>query len=159
MSLLKKKAPVHTVYEKCLDCYKCIRMCPVKAIKVVKGQAHIMHDRCICCGRCVTNCPTHAKRYRSDVETVKLLISGNKKVVVSLAPSFVSDLPGWTSQTIIAALKKLGIHAVSETALGADFLSAQIAKDLGSQDIINGGDKPRFMSEYLRVRRVTPQVR
>jgi len=140
MSLLKKKAPVHTVYEKCLDCYKCIRMCPMKAIKVVKGQAHIMHDRCICCGRCVTNCPTHAKRYRSDVETVKLLISGNKKVVVSLAPSFVSDLPGWTSEKIIAALKKLGIHAVSETALGADFLSAQIAKD-----IINSGDKPRLM--------------
>jgi len=140
MSLLKKKAPVHTVYEKCLDCYKCIRMCPMKAIKVVKGQAHIMHDRCICCGRCVTNCPTQAKRYRSDVETVKLLISGNKKVVVSLAPSFVSDLPGWTSEKIIAALKKLGIHAVSETALGADFLSAQIAKD-----IINGGDKPRLM--------------
>jgi len=140
MSLLKKKAPVHTVYEKCLDCYKCIRMCPMKAIKVVKGQAHIMHDRCICCGRCVTNCPTQAKRYRSDVETVKLLISGNKKVVVSLAPSFVSDLPGWTSEKIIAALKKLGIHAVSETALGADFLSAQIAKDL-----INGTDKPRLM--------------
>ena len=140
MSLLKKKAPVHTVYEKCLDCYKCIRMCPMKAIKVVKGQAHIMHDRCICCGRCVTNCPTHAKRYRSDVETVKLLLSGNKKVVVSLAPSFVSDLPGWTSETIIAALKKLKFHAVSETALGADFLAAQIAKD-----IMNGGDKPRLM--------------
>jgi iron only hydrogenase large subunit-like protein len=140
MSLLKKKAPVHTVYEKCLDCYKCIRMCPVKAIKVVKGQAHIMHDRCICCGRCVTNCPTNAKRYRSDVETVKLLLSGNRKVVVSLAPSFVSDLPGWTSETIIAALKKLKFHAVSETALGADFLSAEIARDL-----MQGTDKPRLM--------------
>jgi len=138
MSLLKKKAPVHTVYEKCLDCYKCIRMCPVKAIKVVKGQAHIMYERCICCGRCVTNCPTNAKRYRSDVETVKLLLSGKRKAVVSLAPSFVSDLPGWTSETIIAALKKLGFHAVSETALGADFLSAQIARDLTN-------DKPRLM--------------
>jgi len=140
MSLLKKKAPVHTVYEKCLDCYKCIRMCPVKAIKVVKGQAHIMYDRCICCGRCVNNCPTNAKRYRSDVETVKLLLTGNRNVVVSLAPSFVSDLPGWTSETIIAALKKLGFSAVSETALGADFLSAQIARDL-----MQGGDKPRLM--------------
>jgi len=145
MSLLKKKAPVHTVYEKCLDCYKCVRMCPVKAIKVEKGQAHIMYDHCICCGRCVTNCPTQAKRYRNDVETVKLLLSGDRKVVVSLAPSFVSDLPGWKSETIIAALKKLGFFAVSETALGADFLSAQIAKDLGSPDLINGGDKPRFM--------------
>jgi len=140
MSLLKKKAPVHTVYEKCLDCYKCIRMCPMKAIKVIKGQAHIMHDRCICCGRCVANCPTQAKRYRSDVETAKLLIAENKKVVVSLAPSFVSDLPGWTSETIIAALKKLGFFAVSETALGADFVSAQIARDL-TQDT----DKPRLM--------------
>jgi len=145
MSLLKKKAPVHTVYEKCLDCYKCIRMCPVKAIKVVKGQAHIMYNRCICCGRCVINCPTHAKRYRSDVETVKLLIAGNRKVIVSLAPSFVSDLPGWTSETIIAALKKLGFSAVSETALGADFLSAQIARELCSQDLTQNSDKPRFM--------------
>jgi len=145
MSLLKKKAPVHTVYEKCLDCYKCIRMCPVKAIKVVKGQAHIMYERCICCGRCVNNCPTNAKRYRSDVETVKLLLAGERKVVVSLAPSFVSDLPGWTSETIIAALKKLKFFAVSETALGADFLSAQIARDLMSNDIEQGGNKPRFM--------------
>jgi len=145
MNLLKKKAPVHTVYEKCLDCYKCIRMCTVKAIKVVKGQAHIMYDRCICCGRCVNNCPTNAKRYRSDVETVKLLLAGNKKVVVSLAPSFVSDLPGWTSETIIAALIKLGFSAVSETALGADFVSAQIARDLGSQDLTQSGDKPRHM--------------
>jgi len=153
MSLLKKKAPVHTVYEKCLDCYKCIRMCPVKAIKVVKGQAHIMYDHCICCGRCVTNCPTQAKRYRSDVETVKLLLKGKRKTVVSLAPSFVSDLPGWTSQTIIAALKKLGFFAVSETALGADFLSAQIAKDLLSRELCSNehgshetaNDKPRLM--------------
>jgi len=140
MSLIKKKAPVHTVYEKCLDCYKCIRMCPVKAIKVVKGQAHIMYERCICCGRCVKNCPTNAKRYRSDVETVKLLLTGNRRAVVSLAPSFVSDLPGWTSETIIAALKQLGFSAVSETALGADFLSAQIAREL-----MNVSDKPRFM--------------
>jgi len=145
MSLVKKKAPVHTVYEKCLDCYKCIRMCPMKAIKVVKGQAHIMHDRCICCGRCVTNCPTQAKRYRSDVETVKLLLEENKKVVVSLAPSFVSDLPGWKSETIIAALKKLGFAAVSETALGADFLSAQIARELSSKDNLKNGGKPRLM--------------
>jgi len=140
MSLLKKKAPVHTVYEKCLDCYKCIRMCPVKAIKVVKGQAHIMYDRCVCCGRCVINCPTHAKRYRSDVETVKLLLNGDRKVVVSLAPSFVSDLPGWTVKTIIAALKQLGFSAVSETALGADFLSAQIAREL-----TQNSNTPRFM--------------
>ncbi|MDR0503756.1 MAG: 4Fe-4S binding protein [Treponema sp.] len=138
MSLLKKKAPVHTVYEKCLDCYKCIRMCPVKAIKVIKGQAHIMYERCICCGRCVNNCPTNAKRYRSDVETVKLLLTEGRKAVVSLAPSFVSDLPGWTSETIIAALKQLGFSAVSETALGADFVSAQIARDLSN-------DKPRIM--------------
>ena len=140
MNLLKKKAPVHTVYEKCLDCYKCIRMCPVKAIKVIKGQAHIMYDRCICCGRCVINCPTHAKRYRNDVEKVKLLLAEGRKVAVSLAPSFVSDLPGWKSETIIAALKKLGFSAISETALGADFLSAQIARDLAQ-----GEGKPRLM--------------
>ena len=140
MTAFNRKAPIHTVLEECHDCYKCIRKCPVKAIKVVKGQAHIMYDRCICCGRCVINCPTHAKRYRSDVENVKQIIAEGRKAVVSLAPSFVSDFPGWTAETIIAALKKLGFSAVSETALGADFLSAQIARDLAQ-----GGDKPRLM--------------
>jgi iron only hydrogenase large subunit-like protein len=126
------KAPVYTELAECHDCYKCIRKCPVKSIKVEKGQASILFDRCIYCGRCVMNCPAHAKHYRNDVEKVKLLLADGRKAVVSLAPSFVSEFTDWKPEELIAALKKLGFAAVSETALGADFLSARIARDLAS---------------------------
>jgi len=126
------KAPVYTDLAECHDCYKCIRKCPVKSIKVEKGQASILFDRCIYCGRCVMSCPAHAKHYRNDVEKVKLLLADGRKTVVSLAPSFVSEFTGWRAKELIAALKKLGFAAVSETALGADFLSARSASDLAS---------------------------
>jgi iron only hydrogenase large subunit-like protein len=134
------KTPVYTELAECQDCYKCIRKCPVKSIKVEKGQANIIFDRCIYCGRCVVSCPAHAKHYRNDVEKVKTLLAGNWKVVVSLAPSFVSEYFAWKPKELIAALKKLGFSAVSETALGADFLSARIVRDFGS-----GKDQPRLM--------------
>jgi iron only hydrogenase large subunit-like protein len=123
-------APVYTDLADCQDCYKCIRKCPVKSIKVEKGQASILFDRCIYCGRCVVNCPAHAKHYRNDVEKVKLLLADGRKTVASLAPSFVSEFTAWKPEELIAALKQLGFSAVSETALGADFLSARIAGDL-----------------------------
>jgi iron only hydrogenase large subunit-like protein len=134
------KAPVYTELAECQDCYKCIRKCPVKSIKVEKGQANILLDRCIYCGRCVVSCPAHAKHYRNDVEKVKILLAGDRKVIVSLAPSFVADFTSWKPEELITALKKLGFSAVSETALGADFLSARIARDLGP-----GKDQPRLM--------------
>jgi iron only hydrogenase large subunit-like protein len=124
------KAPVYTELAECQDCYKCIRKCPVKSIKVEKGQANILFDRCIYCGRCVMNCPAHAKHYRNDTEKVKMLLAEGKTIAVSLAPSFVSEFPEWKPEELIAALKKLGFAYVSETALGADFLSSRIAKDL-----------------------------
>ena len=125
-----KKAPVYTELAKCQDCYKCIRKCPVKSIKVEKGQASILFDRCIYCGRCVVNCAARAKHYRHDTDKVKLILVDGRKTIVSLAPSFVSEFTDWKPEELIAALKKLGFAAVSETALGADFLSARIARDL-----------------------------
>ena len=135
------KAPVYTELAECQDCYKCIRKCPVKSIQVEKGQASVIFERCIYCGRCVVNCPARAKQYRKDIEKVKLLLDGGKKVFVSLAPSFVSEFTAWKHAELIAALKQLGFAGVSETALGADFLSARIARDMGA----SGADGPRFM--------------
>jgi PAS domain-containing protein len=47
-------------------------------------------------------------------------------VAVSLAPSFVAQFPGVRAGQLIRALKKLGFFAVSETALGAQHVSASV---------------------------------
>ena len=72
----------------CKNCYKCIRSCPVKAIRMKNDQAEINDEMCIKCGTCLIVCPQNAKTVKNDVPKVKDLIMKNNDVVVSLAPSF-----------------------------------------------------------------------
>ena len=44
----------------CKNCYKCIRHCPVKAIRFSGNQAHIIGNECILCGQCFVVCPQNA---------------------------------------------------------------------------------------------------
>ena len=36
----------------CKNCYKCVRNCSVKAIKMIDDQAQIVEEKCIACGTC-----------------------------------------------------------------------------------------------------------
>ncbi|MCQ2579962.1 MAG: PAS domain-containing protein [Treponemataceae bacterium] len=121
--------PIYTEQTECQDCYKCIRQCPVKAIRVENGHAMVVSELCIMCGNCVINCSAKAKHVRDDVPKARQLIQLKKRVIVSLAPSFSSEFPEFTPNQIVAALKKLGFWGVSETALGADFVSAYLAEE------------------------------
>ncbi len=130
---MEQMPPVYTLKNECQDCYKCVRKCPIKAIKILNSSASIINDRCITCGHCVTICPTGAKHFRNDINKVKTLIQQEKKVFVSLAPSWsgISDL---SASQITALLKKLGFYAVSETALGAQEVSVQTANIIKNSD-------------------------
>ncbi len=122
--------PVYTVHTECHDCYKCVRECPVKAIRIEDGHASVLPDMCIACGRCVRICPAGAKKVRNDLQKVKDLFRNGKKVYASLAPSWAGIFPDWTAEGIITALKSLGFAGVSETALGAQEVSIATAQDL-----------------------------
>jgi iron only hydrogenase large subunit-like protein len=124
---MNQLAPIFTERRECQDCYKCVRNCPVKAIKVEGGYASVMAELCILCGQCVEVCPNGAKRVRDDLAGTRQLLALKKAVFVSLAPSYVSEFPGIQPAQMIAALKKLGFAGVSETALGAQQVSAQAA--------------------------------
>jgi iron only hydrogenase large subunit-like protein len=117
---------IYTVRRECQDCHKCIRECPVKAIRVQDGYARVVAEMCVLCGNCIVACPSNAKQVRNDLPRVKELFASGRKVVVSLAPSFVAQFPGVRAGQLIHALKKLGFFAVSETALGAQHVSASV---------------------------------
>jgi iron only hydrogenase large subunit-like protein len=117
---------IYTVRRECQDCHKCIRECPVKAIRVQDGYARVVAEMCVLCGNCIVACPSNAKQVRNDLPKVKELFASGRKVAVSLAPSFVAQFPGVRAGQLIRALKKLGFFAVSETALGAQHVSASV---------------------------------
>ncbi|SMG15889.1 [Fe-Fe] hydrogenase large subunit C-terminal domain-containing protein [Dethiosulfovibrio salsuginis] len=121
---------IYTVENDCQDCYKCVRGCPVKAIKVENGHAQEIADSCIICGRCVEICPVGAKRVRDDVTPVKELLRSGRPVYVSLAPSWVGEFAGVSPSQIVQAIKALGFREVGETALGAQEVSASLARFL-----------------------------
>ncbi len=127
---MNSKQPIFTEKARCQDCYKCVRACPVKAIQVVDDSAAVMPERCVFCGTCVNVCPVGAKKVRDDLGRAKLVLKRKAKVVASLAPSFVAEFPGLEPARLIHALKALGFWAVSETALGAEEVSAACALEL-----------------------------
>ncbi|MDP4190468.1 MAG: [Fe-Fe] hydrogenase large subunit C-terminal domain-containing protein [Bacteroidota bacterium] len=126
--------PIYTEKANCQDCYKCVRACPVKAIKVENGSATVIYELCITCGTCVDVCPAGAKKVRDDLGRAKQLLNLKEKVIASIAPSFISEFPNTDPKLIIAALKKLGFYGVSETALGAQEVSANVAELLRAEN-------------------------
>ncbi|MFV3013643.1 [Fe-Fe] hydrogenase large subunit C-terminal domain-containing protein [Clostridium botulinum] len=103
----------------CKNCYKCLRSCPVKAIKFKNHQAKIEMERCILCSRCVLICPQNARKVVNYLDKVKKALNEKKKIVASIAPSFMGNF-NVSYGKIIASLKTLGIKYAEETALGAD---------------------------------------
>ena len=122
----------------CKNCYKCIRNCPVKSIKFADGQANIIPDECILCGRCFVNCPQDAKQIRDDVPRVKEMIASGKKVIASVAPSFIAEFPLMDFAAMKSALLKLGFADAQETAIGATIIKTEYEKMIasGKHDVI-----------------------
>jgi len=141
---MNKGNPVYTLINECHDCYKCVRQCPVKAIKIENGHASVLSEKCIACGNCVKACPSNAKRVRSDIDKVKTMFLAQKDVYVSLAPSW-SGVFDYKPAKMITILKKMGFKAVSETALGAQEVSIKIA------DTLNHEEKGLFISSACPV--------
>lgn len=77
----------------CKNCHRCIRECPVKSIEFSSQQARIIKDECILCGRCVITCPQNAKVVRNDVAQVRQAMAEGRRVIASVAPSFIVDFP------------------------------------------------------------------
>jgi len=120
---MRSDPPIYTEKTECQDCYKCIRECPVQAIKVESGSASIMSDLCILCGKCINICPKGAKKVRDDLQEAKKLLSDCGKVIASIDPSFVTEFSGVEPTQLIAGLKALGFYGVSESSLGAELVS------------------------------------
>ena len=118
----------------CKNCYKCIRHCPVKAIRFSGNQAHIISDECILCGQCFVVCPQNAKEIVDEREKAKVLLQGEEPVVVSLAPSFIANYEGVGIESMRRALKKLGFYDVEETAIGATIVKKEYERMLREED-------------------------
>lgn len=125
MGHAKRNKLVFTVKDKCRVCYTCVRECPVKAIKIINGQAEVLSERCIGCGNCVTVCSQKAKVFlqlKNEVEA--LLENKDNKVIACLAPSFPAEFAEIDDHmALLGMIRKLGFYKILDVAFGADLVA------------------------------------
>lgn len=114
---------INTRKVNCKDCHRCLRSCPVKAIGIKQGRARVLDDKCILCGKCVTECPQHAKRLTTHLPAIQEAILSGRKVIMSLATSFIGVFSDYTPAQLVSSVKALGFTQVEESAGGAQILS------------------------------------
>ena len=135
---------ITTDSSKCRQCYSCVRNCPVKAVKIKDGKAQIIQSRCIQCGNCIKYCSRGAKIVRDGALSTKRLLSGKKKVIALIAPSFAVSFYPISESEVISQLQSLGFHEVWETAIGAEYVIDYAAAYINMHE-----DKPMLSSACL----------
>lgn len=126
--------------KKCDECFKCLRVCPTKAISFTKHNRSIIDDQCIKCGLCHMQCSTGALTIHLDINTVQAQVKSGKKVIASLAPSYAGAFNLDNPLKMTTALKQLGFHIVEETARGAEIVSKEYEK------VIAEGSRPNLIT-------------
>ncbi|MDF2948087.1 MAG: hypothetical protein K0R07_97 [Sedimentibacter sp.] len=119
----------------CKNCYKCVRNCSVKAIKMINDQAQIVEEKCIACGTCFSVCPQNARNIHSDLENVIEAMKEGRKIIVSIAPSYLGVYE--EPYKLISVLKYLGATVVQETAVGAAMVTELYKKFISTTNVKN----------------------
>ncbi len=117
--------------ESCINCFACVRVCPVKAIEVKAGQTYseILPNRCIGCGSCLNICPVNAVKYKSSKDDVKALLSSGQKVAAICAPSISGEFVDITDyRRFVQMIRMLGFNYVCEVTFGVDLIAREYKK-------------------------------
>jgi diguanylate cyclase (GGDEF)-like protein len=109
----------------CRACWRCVRLCPAHAIRVIDGSAEIIGEKCIGCGACVAGCRSGSIRVRNDGAIVDGLLASDRPVVALLASEFAAAMHPMSPDAVEAALAGVGFYAVESTVLGEEVVALE----------------------------------
>ena len=164
----------HIDKSKCKECGACAKVCPytaivsrkrpcqnackVKAISMNEDKsATIDNSKCIGCGSCVYQCPFGAISDKSYIVNAIDLLKNSRAYVADsdydvyaiVAPSIASQFSYAKLGQIVTGLKNLGFCDVIETALGADMVAMEEAKELSEKGLLTSSCCPAFV-KYVK---------
>ncbi|MBN1193252.1 MAG: diguanylate cyclase [Coriobacteriia bacterium] len=114
--------------DECVECWGCVRVCPVRAIRVVGGRSEVVQEKCVACGLCVSECGRGGHVVRDDTPAVRELLRSRRSVVALLASEFTAALHPMTAPQIERALGALGFCSVETTLLGEEIVAEAYEK-------------------------------
>lgn len=105
--------------EKCVNCHRCIAVCPVKLCNIGIGDyVEINHDLCIGCGKCIKSCE-HGARIGIDDFALFLNDVKKSKMIAIVAPAVVVTFRG-KEKELNGFLKSIGVDAIFDVSFGAE---------------------------------------
>ncbi len=141
---MKNLVDIHN--ERCIGCTRCMRSCPMEAIRIVDNKAQLFKERCIYCGNCIIECHKNAYKVYSD----SFANLSKYKINVAILPIAIygllnnkDDLGG-----ISATLKDYGFDEVVELSGIYSFMVDQIL------DYIKNDDKTYILTHCPSVTRL-----
>lgn len=134
---------VFTVRDRCRVCYTCLRECPVKAIKIINGQAEVIHERCIGCGNCIKVCSQDAKVFLKGIDNAFAMMNRTEQTIALIAPSFPAEFQEIEDyHVLVGMIRALGFDHVMEVAFGADLVAKEYRKLMSEH-----ADEPSISSD------------
>lgn len=122
----------------CKNCYKCVRYCPVKAIKICNHQAQIIESQCILCEKCTLVCPQNAKVERNLIPEIEKEIQKKTPLIASVHPSYLAKYALQGFSGLGNALERLGFSQAFEASEGAFLMKnqyEQVLKERGQKKL------------------------
>ena len=110
----------------CTQCYKCVRKCPAKAIKIADDKVYENYKLCIDCGTCSKMCKKDIHFHKVTSSKLSTLLKNNKVIALLDISFFITPGAKHINQ-IEEGIKKAGFAAV-ETTFEATALHQHIAK-------------------------------
>lgn len=106
--------------EKCVNCHRCIAVCPVKFCNDGSGDhVNVIDDLCIGCGECIEGCPHEARKIVDDFMPFIETLNKREKMVAIVAPAIAAEFPD-TYKNFNGWLKSIGISAIFDVSFGAE---------------------------------------
>ncbi|MGB3365848.1 MAG: 4Fe-4S binding protein [Acidaminobacteraceae bacterium] len=80
-------------YDKCINCGKCVKVCPVEAISQNENNVDIMNELCLGCGICLRNCPSNAMKFKKrDMKIITPENSVHRAVLMAVEKGKLQNL-------------------------------------------------------------------
>ena len=104
---------------KCVNCHRCIAVCPVKFCNDGSGDTvKVNNELCIHCGRCIDACTHEARAYNDDFQ--EFLSKPHDNLVFIVAPSIVGSWGLDYKKIIFYHKNNLKAKAVYDVSFGAE---------------------------------------
>lgn len=111
---------VEVLKDKCVNCHRCIAVCPAKMCNDGSGDHVEIHsDLCLGCGECITACTHGARRGIDDSEQFFNDLAAGIPIVAIVAPAAAASFGGNYLQ-LNGWLASLGVKGFFDVSFGAE---------------------------------------